>query len=148
MTSNLLFNYGRKGCGKTTSMLLLEQYYRKCGHNPLILKHFSDRQDEDSNGFGHFYSQIIPNKHQALFVERISEQHLNNIEFDMLLVDDVHKFTPEDMRELVKISQNRKIQVACFGLEKDDNGNPYPASQELMKLTNDVYASSRCNERD
>ena len=147
MTASLLFNYGRKGCGKTTSMLLFEHYYRKCGYNPLIIKHISDRQEEDSNGFGHFYSEIVPNKHQALFVEKISEQHLNNIEFNMLLVDDVHKFTPQDMHELVRISKNRNIQVACFGLEKDDNGKPYPASQELMKLTHDVYASRMTKDK-
>jgi len=144
---SLVFHIDTPQSGKTTTMLATEYYYRKRGHKPLIIKHLDENSNVDSNGFGDVPNAVVTGKHQALHVPNINQNYLDNFVFDMLLVDDVHKFSEEDVLKLKETSCARKIPVICYGLLKDENNKYYPTSLKLMNTADYIYDLSGRDHR-
>lgn len=52
----------------------------------------------------------------------------------IILVDEVHLFTPSDVDVLVDIADNFEIIVMCYGLMVDSNEQLFPASKHLVEV--------------
>jgi len=55
-----------------------------------------------------------------------------------VLVDEVQFFTIEQIWELYSITHKLQIPVVCYGLRVDYQGKPFPASAQLMAISNKV----------
>lgn len=52
----------------------------------------------------------------------------------MLLIDEIHFFTPADIDALVRIADNTPVIVMCYGLMVDSNEQIFPASRRLIEV--------------
>lgn len=56
-----------------------------------------------------------------------------------ILVDEVQFFAPSDIDKLVKIADNSKITIFCYGLKVDSNGDLFPASAKLLAEADEIH---------
>lgn len=52
----------------------------------------------------------------------------------MLLIDEIHFFSPADIDALVRIADNTPVIVMCYGLMVDSNEQIFPASRRLIEV--------------
>lgn len=136
--AKLYFYYGVMGAGKTTSLLQTEYNYSKQGYKPLIIRPKLDDREGQQNGFGPVQSRIFAGKHQALYVDSITPEVLKDINFDILLVDEVQFFKPADIEMLSQIVDKDNIPVVCYGLKTDVNGNLFEGAAKLIAIADSI----------
>ena len=126
------------GCGKTTALLQTEYNYSKRGFKPLIVKPKRDDRDGSFNGFAPIQSRIFAGKHQALYVDAITPDILKNVDFNILLIDEVQFFKAKDIEALSEIVDKQNIPVVCYGLKTDTNGNLFEGSAKLLAIADSI----------
>lgn len=136
--SKLYFYYSVMGGGKTTSLLQTEYNYSKQGFKPLIVKPKLDDREGAQNGFGPIQSRILTGNHQALYVDSVTPDTLKNIDFNILLVDEVQFFKPHDIVALSDIADKQNIPVVCYGLKTDANGNLFEGTAKLLAIADSI----------
>ena len=136
--SKLYFYYSVMGGGKTTSLLQTEYNYSKQGFKPLIVKPKLDDREGAQNGFGPIQSRILTGNHQALYVDSVTPETLNGIDFNILLVDEVQFFKPQDIVALSDVADKRNIPVVCYGLKTDANGNLFEGTAKLLAIADSI----------
>ncbi len=136
--SKLYFYYSVMGGGKTTSLLQTEYNYAKQGFKPLIIKPKLDDREGQQNGFGPIKSRILTGKHQALYIDSVSPETLQGIDFNILLVDEVQFFKPADIVALSDIADTQHIPVVCYGLKTDANGHLFEGSAKLLAIADSI----------
>ena len=136
--AKLSFYYSVMGGGKTTSLLQTEYTYRKNGFIPLIIKPKLDDREGVQNGWGPIQSRILTGKHQALYVDSITPENLNGIDFNILLIDEVQFFKAKDIDALSEIVDKKNIPVLCYGLKTDANGNLFEGTAKLMAIADEI----------
>ena len=136
--AKLSFYYSVMGGGKTTSLLQTEYTYRKNGFIPLMIKPKLDDREGAQNGWGPIQSRILTGKHQALYVDSITPENLNGIDFNILLVDEVQFFKPQDIVALSDVADKRNIPVVCYGLKTDANGNLFEGTAKLLAIADSI----------
>lgn len=136
--SKLYFYYSVMGGGKTTSLLQTEYNYSKQGFKPLIVKPKLDDREGSQNGFGPIQSRILTGNHQALYIDSVTPEALNGIDFNILLVDEVQFFKPKDIEALSDIVDKRNIPVVCYGLKTDANGNLFEGTAKLLAIADSI----------
>ena len=136
--SKLYFYYSVMGGGKTTSLLQTEYNYAKQGFKPLIIKPKLDDREGHQNGFGPIKSRILTGKHQALYIDSVSPETLQGIDFNILLVDEVQFFKPADIVALSDIADTQHIPVVCYGLKTDANGHLFDGSAKLLAIADSI----------
>ena len=136
--AKLYFYYGVMGGGKTTALLQTEYNYHKRGFKPLIVKPKLDDREGFYNGFGPIQSRIFSGKHQALYVDAITPETLKNIDFNILLVDEVQFFKASDIEMLSEIVDKWDIPVICYGLKTDVNGNLFEGAAKLIAIADSI----------
>ena len=148
--AKLSFYYSVMGGGKTTSLLQTEYTYRKNGFIPLMIKPKLDDREGAQNGWGPIQSRILTGKHQALYVDSITPENLNGIDFNILLVDEVQFFKAQDIDVLSDIVDKKNIPVLCYGLKTDANGNLFEGTAKLMAVADEMIEIShpcKCGEK-
>ena len=148
--AKLSFYYSVMGGGKTTSLLQTEYTYRKNGFIPLMIKPKLDDREGAQNGWGPIQSRILTGKHQALYVDSITPENLNGIDFNILLVDEVQFFKAKDIDALSEIVDKKNIPVLCYGLKTDANGNLFEGTAKLMAVADEITEIAhpcKCGEK-
>lgn len=138
MDAKLSFNYAVMGGGKTTSLLQTEYTYRQNGFKPLIIKPKLDDREGAQNGWGPIQSRILTGKHQALYVDAITPEALQGIDYNIILVDEVQFFKEKDIVALSEIVDKQNIPVLCYGLKTDVNGNLFEGTAKLMAIADEI----------
>lgn len=131
----LKFFYGTMGSGKSTELLKTCDIYERKGIKTAIIKPIIDDRDGRQEGWGIIQSRLVNISKPAYYFKNIVQEVTNNIEFDMLFVDEAQFLHHEDVQELVNYVDKYHIDVYCYGLKTNVNGNLFLGARELL-----VYA--------
>ena len=148
--AKLFFYYSVMGGGKTTSLLQTEYAYRQNGFNPLIVKPTIDDREGSKKGWGTISSRVLTGKHQALYVDEITPDVFKNLDFNILLVDEVQFFKAKDIEALSEIMDKKNIPVLCYGLKTDANGKLFEGAAKLLAIADEIKEIERackCGEK-
>lgn len=133
----IIFYYGCMGSGKTTKMLTQFDTYKRRKKNPLIVKPSLDTREGKFLGWGITKSRITKNEEPTYYYNNL-EIELNQLDFGVLFVDEVQFLTREDVLSLCKISDDKDIDVLCYGLKTDANGQLFEGSKHLLALADEI----------
>lgn len=148
--AKLFFYYSVMGGGKTTSLLQTEYTYRKNGFKPLMIKPKLDDREGAQNGWGPISSRILTGRHQALYVDAVTPEVLQGIDYNIILVDEVQFFKEKDINTLSEIVDKQNIPVLCYGLKTDVNGNLFEGTAKLMAIADEITEIAhpcKCGEK-
>lgn len=135
--SKLIFNYGCMGSGKTTTMLTLFDTYKRRKKKPIIIKPCIDNREGTFTGWGITKSRITKNEEPTYYFQNLKEE-LSKLSFGVLFVDEVQFLTREDILALSSIVDERDIDVICYGLKTDVNGELFEGSKHLLALADEI----------
>lgn len=135
--SKLLFNYGCMGSGKTTAMLTLFDTYKRRKKKPIIIKPVIDDREGTFTGWGLTKSRITKNEEPTYYFKNLKKE-LDDLSFGVLFVDEVQFLSREDILVLSEIVDNRDIDVICYGLKTDVNGELFEGSKHLLALADET----------
>lgn len=147
--AKITFNYGCMGSGKTSKMLTQFDMYKRRHKKPLIIKPCLDTRettgsDEKFVGWGVTKSRIVKNGEPTYYFDDLSSV-LNSLEYKVLFVDECQFLTREDVITLCQIADSRNVDVFCYGLKTDTNGNLFEGAKSLFALADEfVEIDSLC----
>ena len=139
----IVFNYGCMGSGKTSKMLTQFDAYRRRKRNQDILKPKIDTRETTSDeskkfvGWGVTKSRITKNEEPTYYFDNLEEE-LTQLSFGVLFVDEVQFLTHEDVLVLCKLADEKDIDIFCYGLKTDVNGNLFTGTQSLLALCDEM----------
>lgn len=145
----IIFNYGCMGSGKTAKMLTQFDMYKRRRKKPIIIKPCIDTRETsgDDNifvGWGITKSRITKNEEPVYYFNSL-ETTLNNLEFGSLFVDESQFLTREDVLTLCKCADEKNIDILCYGLKTDVNGELFEGTKHLLALADEfVEIDSLC----
>lgn len=145
----ITFNYGCMGSGKTSKMLTQFDMYKRRRKKPLIVKPCLDTRettgsDELFVGWGVTKSRITKNNEPVYYFDKL-DTVLSSLEFGVLFVDECQFLTRDDIMVLCEIADERNIDVICYGLKTDINGNLFEGAKHLFALADEfVEIESLC----
>ena len=137
--AKLTFNYGCMGSGKTTRMLTQFDLYKRRRKKPLIIKPCIDTREtgeEKFVGWGVTKSRITRNEEPVYYFDTLNDV-ITHLEYGVLFVDEAQFLTREEVVELARIVDINNIDVFCFGLKTDVNGNLFEGAKHLFALADE-----------
>ena len=145
--AKLTFNYGCMGSGKTTRMLTQFDLYKRRRKKPLIIKPCIDTREtgeEKFVGWGVTKSRITRNEEPVYYFDTLNDV-ITHLEYGVLFVDEAQFLTREEVVELARNVDINNIDVFCFGLKTDVNGNLFEGAKHLFALADEfVEFESLC----
>lgn len=131
--AKLIFNHGCMAAGKTATLLIKEYQFKNNGQEVLVLRPTTDTRASDG-----FVESRLGLKAQAVGIapdDNIARKVKHRLSYtDIILVDEVNFFEPDQVEDLAYIVDKWNIQVMCFGLMSDFEGELFPASKRLVEL--------------
>lgn len=136
--ASLDYIYGAMSCSKTAQLLTNNQALMDKGFNTCIIKPKLDREElYVASRIGlKAKADIVLDTEDTLNkkIDFLLNQHINYI-----LVDEVQFLTVNQIEELRRVVDKLKITIACYGLKNDFLSNLFPASQRLLKISDNIY---------
>lgn len=145
----IIYNYGCMGSGKTSKMLTQFDLYKRRKKKPLIIKPCVDTRETSGNetkfvGWGVTKSRITKNEEPTYYFDELNNT-LSHLDFGVLFVDECQFLTREDVITLCRIADNNNIDVFCYGLKTDVNGELFEGSKHLFALADEfIEIESLC----
>ena len=143
----VIFNYGCMGSGKTSKMLTQFDMYKRRRKKPVIIKPCIDTRENGGEkfvGWGVTKSRITKNDEPTYYFDNLTNT-LNHLEFGVLFVDEVQFLTRDDILALCNVVDERGVDVFCYGLKTDVNGELFEGSKHLFALADEfVEIDSLC----
>lgn len=139
--AKLYFYMGAMSSSKSASLLMNVHNYESQGKNVLILKPSKNTRDNKgivSSRVGISHSAIEINSEENI-IEIIEKQHSSK-RLDCIFIDEIHMFTVKQIRQLVHIVDNLRINVITYGLKNSYiDGKIFDSVQELLFQANSIY---------
>jgi thymidine kinase len=136
MSGKLIFYYGTVSSSKTLNLLAIGFNYEKVGWNVCTVKPALDTRSELIETRAH----VPPRKADIIISEEDSfydyKREINSA--DVILVDECQFLTEEQVNQLRNISNERDIDILCFGLKTDFTAHLFKASKRLFELADDI----------
>lgn len=134
--AKVIYFYGCVGCSKSMQLLSIAHNYESCNWNVCTIKPAADTRSE----LIETRAKVPPRKANIVISDEESLYDYNNIigEADVILVDECQFLSVNQINELRSISNDRNIDVLCFGLRTDFNANLFPASKRLFEISDEV----------
>lgn len=134
------FFCGTMGAGKTTEALKTFEIYRRKGWKPLIVKPAVDDREGKFQGWGTIKSRLIPDIRPAYYTDNVWEDVLKNPpdEYGIVIVDEAQFFSRSNICALAAIADDKDINVLCYGLKTDCNGNLFEGAAALLAIADDI----------
>ncbi|WP_263078501.1 thymidine kinase [Endozoicomonas sp. Mp262] len=137
--ASLYFYYSSMDSGKSTYLLQAAHNYRSAGKRVLLLTPFID----DRFGVGKITSRIGLQSDAAAISESDNLFHQAGREhaeakLSCIMVDEAQFLTSEQVWQLSDVVDHLKIPVLCFGLRTDAFGQPFPGSQTLLAIADEM----------
>lgn len=137
MLAKLKFIYSSMNSGKSLSLLAKNFMLREKGFHTVLMKPAIDSRSNDSittrvgisDPCKVLESLDIPSK-------IIKENYSSRI--DYILVDEAQFLTKEQVWDLADLVDDHNINVRCYGLKIDWQGNFFTGSEELMKIADEL----------
>ena len=137
--AKLYFRYGAMNSSKTANALMVKFNYEERQQRVLLMKPALDIRD----GAGVVKSRAGLSS-PCLLIERdgsvlkLLTEHMAQQPLHCLIVDEAQFLTREQVLELVKVVDEWKIPVICYGLRADFMGNLFEGSQTLLAFADTV----------
>jgi thymidine kinase len=133
----LVFYYSSMNSGKSLAVLTKNYMLDKKGFKTVLMKPAVDTRSEGS------ISTRLGIKKNCITVnsnELPSQKILKGAEHkpDYVLVDEAQFFSAEQIWDLANLVDNWDINVCCYGLRLDWQGNFFAGSETLMKIADDL----------
>lgn len=137
--AKLFFRYSAMDAGKTLDLLKVAYNYEDRGQHTLIIT----SQIDNRAGLNKVKSRV------GLTREAISLSLTDNI-FEIVksefakqkvacvLIDEIHFFSIEQIKQISDIVDYLKIPVICYGLRSDYCGNPFPSTAYLLAIADTI----------
>lgn len=133
----LTFTYACMGGGKTTQMLTMFDQYKRRKKKPVIIKPCMDIREGVFTGWGITKSRITKNDEPTYYYRDLKTE-LENLDFGVLFVDECQFLSREDVLTLCGVCDEKDIDVYCFGLKTDINGNLFEGTKHLLALADRI----------
>lgn len=129
----LKFYYGTMGAGKTTELIKTYDIYRRKGLNPVVIKPAVDDREGEQLGWGTTKSRITSEEIPAYYFKDLKKE-LPQLDYGVLLVDEAQFMTPEDIKYMSSVTDNKNVDVLAYGLKTDVNANLFPGAAALLAI--------------
>lgn len=135
MAGKLIFYFGTVSSSKSMSLLSIAHNYEKVGWKVCTIKPSLDTRSELIETRAH----VPPRKADIVVSSEDSLYDFRNIlnDSDVILIDECQFLTSEQIDELREISNNKDIDVLCFGLRTDYKTKLFDASKRLFELADE-----------
>lgn len=140
--AKLYFYYGTMFSAKSAKLLIMVHNFRERGMNPLVLTSAIDTRFGKA---GEIHSRIhalsckatavVSQGSEATDIEKDIDWTRN---YDMVVCDEIHFFSEEQIRQLARIVDMRGINVFCFGLRSSFKGELFSSIRVLMALADTI----------
>ncbi|MBI5256150.1 MAG: thymidine kinase [Burkholderiales bacterium] len=132
--SKLYFRYAAMNAGKSTALLQVAHNYEERG---MRVRLFTAAHD-DRAGSGIIGSRLGLQRSADTFGPDtvFSAAHLGPVA--CVLIDEAQFLTPEQVRQLHRMTHTDQLPVICWGLRSDFRGDAFPGAAALLTLADDV----------
>lgn len=137
--ANLVFTYAPMNSGKSTALLQLAHNYSFKGF--YVILYTADIENRFGEGIIGSRIGIKSNCFQfnkdTDFINEITMNCLikNNT---VILVDESQFLSEKQVRQLFVLAHKNNIQVFCYGIRSDINGQPFSGSSYLLALADEI----------
>ena len=132
--AKLHFYYGVMSSSKSALLGINAFNFNRTGNKWEAIKPATDNRDSDND----IVSRIGIRTKAVAFKDLNEYRPKRGTQF--ILVDEVQFFAESDIEKLVRIADNTKITIFCYGLKVDSNGNLFPASAKLLAEADELHA--------
>jgi thymidine kinase len=132
--AKLYFRYGAMGSSKSANALMVNYNYIERGQNALLIKPGVDTRDGADiimSRMGLTGKCTVVPKDQDLCRLDLFKQS-GEPRYQCLIIDEAQFLTKDQVCQLVKIVDEYKIPVICYGLRTDFQGNLFEGSHWLI----------------
>lgn len=137
MNHKLVFHYSSMQAGKSLALLTKNYMLQSKGFNTLLMKPEIDTRTKDTiaTRLGvEAPCYVVPvDQVPSIFI-----LHSNRPKPDYVLVDEVQFFSEKQIWDLADLVDNWGINVICYGLRIDWQGNLFPGSETLFKIADEL----------
>lgn len=134
--AKLFFRYSAMNAGKSTALLQIAYNYEEQGQRVLLFTAAID----DRSGLGCIASRLGLQRQAGVFdadtnffAQLVDEKCLACV-----LIDEAQFLSPDQVRQLHRLSNVCNLPVICFGLRSDFQGNAFPGAAQLLTLAEDI----------
>lgn len=135
--ARLTFIHACMGAGKTTQMLTMFDQYKRRKKKPIIIKPCIDVREGTFTGWGITKSRITKYEEPTYYYQDLKSE-LDKLEFGVLFVDESQFLSREDVLTLCEVCDKKNVDVFCFGLKTDINGELFEGSRHLLALADNI----------
>ena len=138
--AKLYFNYSTMNAGKTTMLLQASYNYQERGMRVLLLiAAFDERAGRGIIGsrIG-LQANAVAFEQDADLLALITELSGSGEPVACVFVDEAHFMTRDHIWQLARVVDRLNIPVMVYGLRTDFQGKLFPASQELMAISDEM----------
>jgi len=137
--AKLYFHYSTMNAGKSTLLLQAAHNYRERGMTPYLMT----AQIDDRTGVGQIGSRIGLRADADTFCETsdlfgLLKERQAGGPLDCVFIDEAHFLTSKQVWELARAVDDLGLPVMCYGLRVDFLGRLFPASAELLALSDEM----------
>jgi thymidine kinase len=133
MKAKLKFIYSSMNSGKSLSLLTKNFMLKEKGFHTVLIKPSIDSRSDCSIttrlGINELCEILLQTDNPSRFVDDTA---------DYVLVDEAQFLTKQQVWDLAKIVDEQNINVRCYGLKLDWQGNFFIGSEELMKIADEL----------
>lgn len=136
--ATLDFVCGVMNSSKTAQLLIRDQALIDMGYKTCLVKPLTDRDSV-------YITSRIGLKKKADIVLNSTDNIYGQAEYlyrdrvNQILVEEAQFLTPRQIEQLRRIVDDYNISVICYGLKSDFLSNPFPGSQRLLELADNIY---------
>ena len=132
--SKLYFRYAAMNAGKSTNLLQVAYNYEERGQEAVI---YTAGLDERA-GRGIVASRLGVTRPARTFSPETSFANTIASRPGCVLVDEAQFLTPDQVRELHRLSHEHRVPVICYGLRTDFRGVGFPGALELLAIADTI----------
>ncbi len=139
MGKKVHFKHGVMGASKSMDLIRAEYNYRERGMDTLVFSPAIDTRNDNKikSRIGFSLDAIVVSKTDNIF-EIVKEKLAQNSNIEVVFVDEVHFFQPEQIDQLGQIADTFDTSVLCYGLRTDFQNKLFPASKRLFEIADEL----------
>ena len=135
--AKLYFRYGAMGASKSANALMVQYNYLERGKKALLCKPALDKRDGD----------LVVHSRMGLEAACLTAEELlarEEVFFtgkekpDCIIVDEAQFLTAAQVEDFVKVVDEYKIPVICYGLKSDFRSLLFEGSKRLLELADEI----------
>lgn len=144
--SKLYFRYAAMNAGKSTNLLQVAHNYEERGQAVII---YTAALDERA-GHGVVACRLDVRRDALTFSPETSFSGTFAKKPACILIDEAQFLTPEQVRELHRLTHEQHVPVICYGLRTDFRGVGFPGAVELLAIADtleELKTICRCGKK-